>query len=113
MKRTSQASTWSISATEICSRHYLSSYNGNYGRTVHTSTYVHSTWVILSKMEDINNKIDPENQVSYGRSTRGNEVMIVSLSSDIRFESLSTNISKRRRITVEEQHQFINYILNR
>ena len=64
-------------------------------------------------MEEINNNIDPENQVSYGRSTRGNEVMIVSLSSDIRFESLATNISKRRRVTVEEQHQFINYILNR
>ena len=23
-------------------------------------------WVILSKMDDINNNIDPENQVSYG-----------------------------------------------
>ena len=34
-------------------------------------------WVILSKMDEINNNIDPENQVSYGRSTRGNEVMIV------------------------------------
>ena len=28
-------------------------------------------------MDEINNNIDPENQVSYGRSTRGNEVMIV------------------------------------
>ncbi len=33
-------------------------------------------WVILSKMEEIDNNIDPENQVSYGRSTWGNEVMM-------------------------------------
>jgi len=40
-------------------------------------------WVILSKMEEINNSTNPENQVSYGRSTRSNG----SISYNIRFRS--------------------------
>ena len=79
-------------------------------------------------MEEINNDIDPDNDVAYGISNRGNEVIIInereifqkqncgkrtlnnnytiilikSISSNIRFKSLSTNISKRRRITINE-----------